>query len=107
MMDFGIVAAELSGASGIAAYLIAGFRRAFPVAPSWAFVLASGVAGQAASFLLMFMQGHPLVPQHIAYHIVLGLMASGGEQAINRAHVSAETAKNGDGLLGKRHGTNV
>lgn len=57
-----------------------------------------GESGQAASFLLLLMQGHLLVPQHIAYHIVLGLLASGGERAVNRAHIGADAIKRNGAL---------
>lgn len=108
----GIVGAELLGAAGLAAYLLAGYRRAFPLAPAWAFVLAAALAGQAGSFLMLLMQGHPWVVQHIAYHIVIGIVAASGEPLVNRAHLSAERANGNDaaringGEVG-RHGTGV
>lgn len=92
----GVVGAELLAAAGLAAYLIAGFRRAFPQAPTWAFVLAAATAGQAASFLTMLMQGHIPTTQHLAYHVVLGILAASGEPLVNRAHLGAERSNGHD-----------
>lgn len=101
-----VAGAELLGTIGLTLMLVAGFRRALPFAPMWAFVLASGAAGQLASLLLMAMQGHDPSWQHLAYHVVLGITASGSDKVVNLAHVGAEVAKNGAGELG-RHGTGV
>lgn len=98
-MELPTAGAELLGAVGLTVVLVAGFRRGWPVAPTWLFVLVSAGAGQLASFLMLAMQGHEPTLQHAAYHIVLGILASGSDKVVNVAHVQAEVRKNGEGAI--------
>jgi hypothetical protein len=94
-----VAGTELLGAVALTVFMVAAFRRGWPIAPMWLFVLISGGAGQLASFLMLAMQGHDLTWQHIAYHVVLGIIASGSDKVVNLAHVGAEVSKNGEGRL--------
>ena len=96
---FPVAGEELLGTIGLTLLLVVGFRRGWPFTPMWLFVIVSGAAGQLASLLLMAMQGHDPTWQHLAYHCVLGLLASGSDKVVNLAHVGAEVAKNGDGAI--------
>lgn len=100
-MDFpGIGTTELLSAAGLAVYLIGGFRRAWPTAPAWAFVLAAGIAGQLASLLTLALLGHPWTVQHVAGHIIIGILAASGEPLVKRSNQFAEEQRAANGVKG-------
>lgn len=90
MNDLPGVATDLSAAAGLATYLIAGFRRAVPDAPTWAFVVAAAIAGQVASFLILLLRAEPWDLPTIAGHVIIGIVAAAGEPLVKRSNVKAE-----------------
>ncbi len=103
-----IGAAEVLASATLAGYLWAGYRYAFPLSPSWANAISVLICGIFSSFLVLEMEDHNLTRQHIASHIVIGILAAATIAGLRQVHsINAERAavareekgRNGNGTV--------